>query len=260
MKYYASPLEFHQINKNYFALEQSYFGSENKSFTEILQCCICFNVANQNMTCPNCQTTVCIKCFESFQKCPHKCNSVLKTASVINSLTKNLKVKCWNEKCNEIFIFGNAMQHKLKCQFERIGCKNETCKWFNEANCYKNHAKWCVNKKIKCKYCEIEMKKFELTKHNHFCVMKKVKCPISELCRKKIRKVDLDDHKYSCKYNFKICKKCDCKYRLYRVTKKENKHSCIRYLKRQLIELKAKLNLMEERLDNKLKSQTSEIK
>ena len=147
----------------------------NKEFLSSLgdfyKCCICFKIMIKPTDCEECGHSYCQECISKL-KCPFGCETKsLKPSSIgIVNLLKNLKFNCPNEGCKAIVPYIEVKNHDLNCEYQKVLCTNKQCKKRIIKKDLEFHIKnICRYSLIKCKYCNTEYFRKEISQHEKLC-------------------------------------------------------------------------------------------
>jgi hypothetical protein len=200
-----------EIDKPKNGIELKMLLSQNK---DDLICPICQNLIWNYTDCSQCGNLFCSSCInESLSKVKDSC-PICKTtpfkssgSKALKKLFVNIKLKCPNQPCDEKIEYSEYINHLEKCKYRKYRCNNNGCDYENTLENKKEleeHSITCQYKKIKCKYCEKEIKQIDFNKHETKECQGLMECPFCKLPMK--RKTFLSNHADSNTNNIKCLK------------------------------------------------------
>ena len=179
-----------------------------------LKCPICHNLIWNYTDCSQCGNLFCSYCInESKKKVKDSCPVCKATpfkssgSKALKKLFMNIKLKCPNQPCDEEIEYSEYISHLEKCKFRKYRCNNNGCDYVNTLQNKKEleeHSKACQHKKIKCKYCDKEIKQIDFKNHEINECQGLIKCPFCEMAMQ--RRTFMKNHTDSNSNNIKCLK------------------------------------------------------
>jgi len=160
----------------------------NSHYYEQYVCSICSyvplpGIAVENKGCGHIFCEPCISKWVSMDKdrCPNCNQNISDTLQIIKDNNKgmyrvmsSLEVKCITEKthdgkCKWKGTLGSLEDHLLRCKFYPVNCRKNCGKVVIRKNLEKHEKNECVNRKIKCNFCDQEFVFEKMNQHVDHC-------------------------------------------------------------------------------------------
>ncbi|XP_064389173.1 TNF receptor-associated factor 5-like [Halichondria panicea] len=170
------------------------------------QCTLCTNILTDPVLTGCCGQPFCNGCLKNWLKkqrtCPHcqNANSRFIKDLQMKQAIDSLKIYCPNRSkgCDKITTLSECNQHLEKCLFVEVSCTKKCGERMLRKE-LQDHEDNCLNRLVKCKYCNTEGMHKEITANSHIdkCQLFPIFCPNS--CgHEKIQRKKLADHQKVC--------------------------------------------------------------
>lgn len=236
----------------------------DKKNLELITCPICDNLVWNIIDCAQCGNLFCKKCItDSIAKVSDSCPLCRQApfkwsgSKALKKLFLNIKLKCPNKSCDEKIEYCEYMNHLKSCKFRKCHCINEGCPYENTLNNQKEmeeHAKTCIFRLIKCKYCGKEIKAMDENNHENTKCSQIVEC---YFCNLEMTRGELMNKHINNKTDNIKCLKSKVEYYMNKF------QSCKEKLEKEKVFHKNHVNILENKLDmefNSFQKQNDKLK
>ena len=146
---------------------------EIKVIEELIKCSICLELLNKPFECRSCGSLFCEDCIQNWLKtkniCPLKCKefNIAKAGINTKKLLNLVKLKCNNfPDCNFIANYWDIFEHEPKCEYQKLYCPNEGCKYFGKFSDLKLHLlNECPLSNLECGFCKAKIHRCDFSNH-----------------------------------------------------------------------------------------------
>ena len=171
---------------------------------------------------------ICNNCYERINNIKNNFEEYIYdeiSSNILKQIISNYKVCCINNNCKWIGKLSQLKNHIIKdCKYQPVKCPNIGCNLILIKKDLNSHLVQCVFDetifKIKCNFCEKEIRKNNIENHFEECPEMMIEC--DKKCGHKTKRKDLENHMIKCPENL-----IKCKYW---------KYGCKKFVKRKFLE------------------------
>ena len=177
------------------------FSKSKKTVPNSMICPICQKLIWNIVSCVKCGAVFCNSCINELiskenNSCPNCKNNPFAFGDnkPLKRFFADIKLKCPNSKCKEHPDYLEYLSHQENCIFRKYHCINDGCDFqicINKEKAMDSHWRKCPYRKIKCKYCQKEIRFIDAQNHTNLECDKFKKCKI---CHKEMTKNEYDNN------------------------------------------------------------------